>query len=176
MSEVVKANVPQTVLLQQLAEIGGNASGVEDIAHGIHKNIAVILFAVSISAYAPILLLLLPQRQQLFPDVADQRQGAQAGFRLGTVGADDFTFAVYLGICYNVLNGDGVPLKVDGVPFQPQRLAAAQAVKGGHLNQQGVRMILGRFQQSLQLLLPVIVCNVPLLLGTLHLCLCVIKK
>lgn len=32
MSEVVKANVPQTVLLQQLAEIGGNASGVEDIA------------------------------------------------------------------------------------------------------------------------------------------------
>ena len=35
--EVVKANVPQTVLLQQLAEIGGNASGVEDIAHGIHK-------------------------------------------------------------------------------------------------------------------------------------------
>lgn len=43
MSEAVKANVPQTVLLQQLAEIGGNASGVEDIAHGIHKNIAVIL-------------------------------------------------------------------------------------------------------------------------------------
>lgn len=102
MSEVVKANVPQTVLLQQLAEIGGNASGVEDIAHGIHKNIAVILFAVAISAYAPILLLLLPQHQQLFPDVADQRQGAQAGFRLGTVGADDFTFAVYLCVGYLV--------------------------------------------------------------------------
>ena len=111
-SEVVKANVPQTVLLQQLAEIGGNASGVEDIAHGIHKNIAVILFAVAISAYTLILLLLLPQRQQLFPDVADQRQGAQAGFRFGTVGADDFTFAVYLCVGYNVLNGDGVPLKV----------------------------------------------------------------
>ena len=133
MSEVVKANVPQTVLLQQLAEIGGNASGVEDIAHSIHKNIAVILFAVAISTYAPILLLLLPQRQQLFPDVADQRQGAQAGFRLGAVCADDFTFAVYLCVGYNVLNGDGVPLKVDGVPFQSQRLAAAQTVKGGHL-------------------------------------------
>ena len=169
MSEVVKANVPQTVLLQQLAEIGGNASGVEDIAHGIHKNITVILFAVAISAYPPIFLLLLPQRQQLFPDIADQRQGAQAGFRLGAVGADDFTFAVYLCVGYNVLNGDGVPLKVDGVPFQPQCLAAAQAVKGGHLNQQGVRMILGRFQQPLQLLLPVIVRNVPLLLGALHL-------
>ena len=168
-AQIVKANVPQNVLLQQLAEIGGNASGIEDIAHGIHKNIAVILFAVAISAYAPILLLLLPQRQQLFPDVADQRQGAQAGFRLGTVGADDFTFAVYLCVGYNVLNGDGVPLKVDGVPFQPQRLAAAQAVKGGHLNQQGVRIILGRFQQPLQLLLPVIVRNVPLLLGALHL-------
>ena len=134
MSKVVKANVPQTVLLQQLAEIGGNASGVEDIAHGLHKNIAVILFAAAISAYAPILLLLLPQRQQLFPDVADQRQGAQTGFRLGAVGADDFTFAVYLCVGYNVLNGDGVPLKVDGIPFQPQRLAAAQAVKGGHLS------------------------------------------
>ena len=103
MSEVVKANMPQAVLLQQLAEIGGNASGVEDIAHGIHKNIAVILFVIAISAYAPILLLLLPQRQQLFPDVADQRQGAQAGFRLGAVGADDFTFAVYLCVGYNVL-------------------------------------------------------------------------
>ena len=113
--------------------------------------------------------MLLPQRQQLFPDVADQRQGAQAGFRLGTVGADDFTFAVYLCVGYNVLNGDGVPLKVDGVPFQPQRLTAAQAVKGGHLNQQGVRMILRRFQQPLQLLLPAIVRNVPLLLGALHL-------
>ena len=117
MSEVVKSNVPQAVLLQQLSEIGGNASGVEDIAHGIHKNIAVILFAVAISAYAPILLLLLPQRQQLFPDIADQRQGAQAGFRLGAVCADDFTFAVYLCVGYNVLNGDGVPLKVDGVPI-----------------------------------------------------------
>ena len=63
MSEVVKANVPQTVLLQQLAEIGGNASGVEDIAHGIHKNIAVILFAVAISAYAPILLSFRRRRQ-----------------------------------------------------------------------------------------------------------------
>ena len=101
----------------------------QDIVHYI-KNIAVILFAVAISTYAPILLLLLPQCQQLFPDVADQRQGAQAGFRLGAVGADDFTFAVYLCVGYNVLNGDGVPLKVDGVPFQPQRLAAAQAVKG----------------------------------------------
>ena len=106
--------------------------------------------------------MLLSQRQQLFPDIADQRQGAQAGFRLGAVGTDDFTFAVYLCVGYNVLNGDGVP-------FQPQRLAAAQAVKGGHLNQQGVRMILGRFQQPLQLLLPVIVRNVPLLLGALHL-------
>lgn len=103
MSKVVKANVPQTVLLQQLAEIGGNASGVEDIAHGIHKNITVILFAVAISAYPPIFLLLLPQRQQLFPDIADQRQGAQAGFRLGAVCADDFTFAVYLCVGYDVL-------------------------------------------------------------------------
>ena len=108
MPEIVEADMPQAFHFQQLAEIGGNASGVEDIAHGIHKNIAVILFAVAISAYAPILLLLLPQRQQLFPDVADQRQGAQAGFRLGTVGADDFTFAVYLCVGYNVLNGDGV--------------------------------------------------------------------
>ena len=73
----------------------------QDIVHYI-KNIAVILFAVAISAYAPILLLLFPQRQQLFPDAADQRQGAQAGFRLGTVGADDFTFAVYLCVGYLV--------------------------------------------------------------------------
>ena len=62
-SEVVKANVPHTVLLQQLAEIGGNASGVEDISHGIHKNIAVILFAVANSAHAPILLSFRRRRQ-----------------------------------------------------------------------------------------------------------------
>ena len=54
----------------------------QDIVHYI-KNIAVILFAVAISAYAPILLLLLPQRQQLFPEAADERQGAQTGLGLG---------------------------------------------------------------------------------------------
>ena len=87
----------------------------------------------------------------------------------GRVRILSITFAVYLCICYDVSDGDGIALKVDGVPSQAQSLAAPEPVERGDLDQQKIGVILRRLEELLQLLQTVIIRNIFLLLRTLHL-------
>lgn len=169
MPEIVEADMPQAVHFQQLAEIAAEIPGIENVPHRVHKHVAVIFPVVAVAADPLVLLLLLLQGQQLFPDIAYQGQRAQAGFRLGAILADDLILAVYLGICYDVSDGDSVALKIDGVPSQAQGLAAPQSVERGDLNQQRIGVILCRLKELLQLLQTVVIRDILLLLRTLHL-------
>ena len=119
--EIVEADMPQTFQFQQLAEIAAEIPGIKNVPHYIHEHIAVVFPVVAVAADPLVFLLLLLQGQQLLPDIVDQRKRAQTGFRLGAILADDLILAVYLGICYDVSDGDGIALKVDGVPSQAQR-------------------------------------------------------
>ena len=150
MSKVVKANVPQTVLLQQLAEIAAEIPGIKNVPHYIHEHIAVVFPVVAVAADPLVFLLLLLQGQQLLPDIVDQRKRAQTGFRLGAILADDLILAVYLGICYDVSDGDGIALKVDGVPSQAQSLAAPEPVERGDLDGDDLKKYLTELFWSVQ--------------------------
>ena len=134
--EIVEADMPQTFQFQQLAEIAAEIPGIKNVPHYIHEHIAVVFPVVAVAADPLVFLLLLLQGQQLLPDIVDQRKRAQTGFRLGAILADDLILAVYLGICYDVSDGDGIALKVDGVPSQAQSLAAPEPVERGDLDQQ----------------------------------------
>lgn len=134
--------MPQAFHFQQLAEIAAEIPGIKNVPHHIHKHITVIFPVVAVAADPLVLLLLLLQGQQLFTDVGDQRKRAQTGFGFGAIRTDDLTLAVDLGICYDMPDGDGIALKVDGVPSQAQGLAAPQSVERGDLNQQRIGVIL----------------------------------
>ena len=140
--------MPQTFQFQQLAEIAAEIPGIKNVPHYIHEHIAVVFPVVAVAADPLVFLLLLLQGQQLLPDIVDQRKRAQTGFRLGAILADDLILAVYLGICYDVSDGDGIALKVDGVPSQAQSLAAPEPVKRGDLDQQRIGVILRRLRAA----------------------------
>lgn len=169
MPEIVEADMPQTFQFQQLAEIAAEIPGIKNVPHYIHEHIAVVFPVVAVAADPLVFLLLLLQGQQLLPDIVDQRKRAQTGFRLGAILADDLILAVYLGICYDVSDGDGIALKVDGVPSQAQSLAAPEPVERGDLDQQRIGVILCRLKELLQLLQTVVIRDILLLLRTLHL-------
>ena len=58
-----------------------------------------------------------------------KRQAAIAGLRLCAIFLDDFALAVYGRLRNGVPDRDRLFLEVDGIPFQPYRLASAQTVK-----------------------------------------------
>ena len=74
-SEIVKANVAQTVTLQNLAEVLCYCVRADNITHRIYKYIAVISVIVTVSADPHIFFLLLFEFQKLFSKVTDQREG-----------------------------------------------------------------------------------------------------
>ena len=168
-AQVVEPNLAQTVLPDKVGETLRDPIRAYQPAELIDADIIVIFVVVAALEHSAVQVLLFPFLAQHFIHRVRQRQRAAAGFVFHFLHGFDDDLTVFL-----VLNDFGVAqygflFPVYSRPPCAQRLAAAQAVKGGHLNQQGVRMILRRFQQPLQLLLPVIVRNVPLLLGALHL-------
>ena len=167
--EIVEADMPQTFQFQQLAEIAAEISGIKNVPHYIHEHISVGFPVVAVAADPLVFLLLLLQGQQLLPDIVDQRKRAQTGFRLGAILADDLILAVYLGICYDVSDGDGIALKVNRIPFQTESFTSPQPVKSGHLNQQGIGMIFRHFKKFLQLIQPVVIGDIFLLFRAFHL-------
>lgn len=52
MSEVVEANMSQTVSLQNFAEVLCYRVGIEDRSHSVNKNITVVVVAITVSADA----------------------------------------------------------------------------------------------------------------------------
>ena len=126
-AQVVESDMRQVVLLQQLVEgvayiIGG--IGVP-VLPGEHIVVGYVVLAIMVA----VVLLLLKQDFEQPHRIVGQRKTAEAGCIFGFVLLHD--------LCDP---GDGVPYgqrlhrKVDAVPFQPQYLAAAQAVQRGDID------------------------------------------
>ena len=157
MPKIMESDVPHSVPFQQFTEIVCDISGIKDISHGIHKHIPVVFRIVTGAADPFVFILQFLPGQQLLTDIVDQRKRPQARFRFGPVGTYDLTLAVELGIGYDVPDGDGVALKIDGIPFQAKDLTSPETVKGGDLDQQRIRMILRCLEELLQFLQTVVI-------------------
>ena len=114
-----------------------------------------ILSAVAFLEQPAVKLLLFLLLEQFGFHSRNQRQGAAAGLVLHHVADDRDILAVHPLFCDLVVDGDGLPLEVDGRPFQPQHLTAAQTVIGRDENAQVERVILRDFQQLLDFILGV---------------------
>ena len=92
MPQIMKANLPHTVLLQDQREMLRDIAGFHKLTDFIDIDIVGVLGAVRPSAQLAVLLLLCFQTVQQFFKRWDKRQTAVAGFRLCPILLDDLAF------------------------------------------------------------------------------------
>ena len=133
-AQVVEADAAQAVSLQHEAEIARQIFRLHPAAHLVDADVAFVAADVGIPAKPPVFRLLCLEPGQQLANGRGQGQRAPAGLGLGGVPRDDGVLSVHVAAGHRVLNGEGALRKVDGVPLQPEYLAAAQAVEGGQLH------------------------------------------
>ena len=139
-AQVVEPDMGQVVLLQQFVE------GVTHIVGGVGVPVLpceyVVVVYVVLAEVVAVVLLLLKQDLEQTHRIVCQGKAAEAGRILGLVLLHD--------LCDP---RDGVPYgqrlhrKVDAVPFQPQHLAAAQAVQRGDIDDRVEALVFDGGQQ-----------------------------
>ena len=115
MPQIVKTDLPQSVLLQNQRKMLCDITGFHELTDLVDIDITGVFFAIGTPAQFLIQLLLRFQTVQQFFKRRDKRQTAVAGFRLCPILLDDLAFAVYGCLCNRVTNGDRLFLEVDSV-------------------------------------------------------------
>ena len=133
-AQIVKADAPQMIILQDNLERIGEIIRLEQIAHCVYADVVCVFFVVASTAQLAVFFLFLLQGQQPFPENRYKRQGALAGFGFCAIGFYKHFFSVQPNRCDRVADFNGVLLKVHSSPFQPYILAAAQTIKGSQHN------------------------------------------
>ena len=134
MTQIVKTDAPQMIILQDNLERIGEIIRLEQIAHCVYADVVCVFFVVAPTAQLAVFFLFLLQGQQPFPENRYKRQGALAGFGFCAIGFYKNFFSVQPNRCDRMADFNGVLLKVHSVPFQPYNLAATQTIKGGQHN------------------------------------------
>ena len=136
----MKPDMGQVVLLQQLVE------GVAHIVGGVGMPVLpgehVVVVYVVLAEVISVDLFLLKQNFEHPYRIVCQGKAAEAGCVLGLVLLHDLRDP-----CYGVPYGQRLHCEVDAVPFQPQHLAAAQAVQCGDVDDGVEAFVLNSGQQ-----------------------------
>ena len=151
-AQVVEADALHIVRREELREMLAQKVGADAPAHRVDIDIVEIIRAVILAADLPVQRLLFLHLFEHLLTGRDQRKGAAAGFRFGSIPRDIGHNAVNL--CGNdcVLDADGLVLKINGIPFQTNDLAAAQPVECSHDNAELCRVALDRREELFQFL------------------------
>jgi len=128
-TKIVIANFPQTVLLQKLCKGFGEIMRGEQFSHFIHTDVPQIVLVIAFAAHTLKFVLLFLLMQQKLLESRDQGQRSHAGFRFGYVLSLLYLLSVNVTGYNRMPDGDRVVLEVDGIPFQADSLASAQAIK-----------------------------------------------
>ena len=115
MPQIMKANLPHTVLLQDQWEMLCDISGLHKLTDFIDIDIISKLPAIRFSAQLSVQLLFCFQAMQQFLKWRHKRQAAIAGLCLCPVLLNDLALAVYGRLCNGVSNRDRLFLEVDSV-------------------------------------------------------------
>ena len=167
-AQIVEPDVRQTILPEQPFKVFCHKVGAEQFAFLIGADEIQILGAVTLLEQLTVKLLFFLLLQKFFFHSRDQRQSTAAGLVLHHIADHRNVLAVHQLLRHLVVDGDGLSLKVDRRPLQPQHLAAAQTVIGRDEDAQVERVILRDFQQLLDLVLGVEVGPEAVLLGSVH--------
>lgn len=114
--EVVKPYPPHPMFFQKQGEMLGKIVRLYQFTHRIHIEILVVFVTVHLAAKFAVLLLLCLQPEKKFLERRDKGKGPAAGLRFGSVFFYKSCFSVDPQLCYRMIDGDSLFLKVDGVP------------------------------------------------------------
>lgn len=167
-AQVVEPDVRQTILPEQPFKMFRHEVGPKQLAFLIGADEVQIIGAVALAEQPAVKLLLFLLLEQFGLHGWNQRQSAAAGLVLHHVADDRDILAVHPLFCDLVVDGHGLPLKVNRRPLQPQHLTPAQTIIGRDEDAQVKRVILRDFQQLLDLVLGVEVGPETILLGPVH--------
>ena len=115
MPQIVKTDLPQSVLLQNQRKMLCDITGFHELTDLVDIDITGVFFAIGTPAQFLIQLLLCFQTVQQFFKRRDKRQTAVAGFRLCPILLDDLAFAIYGRLRDRMTNGDRLFLEDDSV-------------------------------------------------------------
>ena len=136
----MEPDMGQVVLFQQLVE------GVAYIVGGVGVPVLpceyVVVVYVVLAIMIAVVLLLLKQDFEQPHRIVCQGKATEAGCVLGLVLLHDLRDP-----CHGVPYGQRLHRKVDAVPFQPQYLAAAQAVQRGDIDDRVEALVFNGGQQ-----------------------------
>lgn len=118
-AQIVKADAPQMIILQDNLERIGEIIRLEQIAHCVYADVVCVFFVVAPTAQLAVFFLFLLQGQQPFPENRYKRQGALAGFGFCAIGFYKNFFSIQPNRCDRVADFNRVLLKVYSSPFQP---------------------------------------------------------
>ena len=148
MSEVMEADLPQAVFLDDPGEMLGDVVRAEQAPHLIDADVVEVVLAVRAAEQTAVRLLpLLLPPEQVF-DRRQERQSADTGFGFEHVLALQDALAALRQLDDLVTDGDGLVLEVNRVPLESQHLAAPQAVVGGDADRGFQRVALDDAEQS----------------------------
>ena len=154
-AQIVETDMLQPILGQQPIKVLCHEVWADQLAFLIGADEIQILSAVALLEQLAVKLLFFLLLQKFFFHSRDQRQGAAAGLVLHHIADHRNVLAVHQLFRHLVIDGDGLALKVDRRPLQPQHLAAAQTVVGCNEDAQVQGVILRYFQQLLDFILGV---------------------
>ena len=115
MPQIMKANLPHTVLLQNQRKMLCDITGFHELTDLVDIDITGVFFAIGTPAQFLIQLLLRFQTVQQFFKRRDKRQTAVAGLRLCAILLDDLALAINGYLRDRMTNGDRLFLEVDSV-------------------------------------------------------------
>ena len=128
MSEIVIPDLPHPLRLEQLRKTLCDVVGLDQIANLIDTYILKIFLDVAASAQAAVFLLFFFQRKKSFPHERNKRQCPHTRFGLCGVRRNQNALAVKITGSNRVTDGDGVLVKVDGIPFQTDCFAPVPSI------------------------------------------------
>ena len=109
--QIVKADLPQSVLLQEPPERFGDPVRFKELSHLIHENVSVVFVIVAVAADALVYRLLFLQSHEPFLELTDKRHGAKTGIRFRFVRLNEDPFAVQFGTRHGVPYRDRAALE-----------------------------------------------------------------
>ena len=169
MPEIMKTNRSKAVCLEQLRKAFGDIVRLDKIANLIDAHIVKIFLVVAASAETAVLLLFLSQSQKLFLDKRNEGKRSHARLCFCGVRCYEDSLAVQIAGCNCVTDGNGVMLKVNGIPFQTDCLTAAKSVECTEQDRQLKLASFGGFKESVHLIGIIEAANKAILFRTLNL-------
>ena len=116
--EIVIPDLSHSLCLEQFRKTLCDVVGLDQIANLIDTYILKIFLDVAASAQAAVFLLFFFQRKKSFPHERNKRQCPHTRFGLCGVRRNQNALAVKITGSNRMTNGDGVLVKVYGIPFQ----------------------------------------------------------